>query len=112
MMGEGRMEFGFTADQQAIRDSVARVCAKYDDAYWLKRDREGGFPEDFVRDIAAGGWLGIAMPEAYGGAGLGVTEAAIVAQTIAQSGACLPGASASHVNLHVPMPLAVFRTEE
>ncbi len=106
------MEFGFTADQQAIRDSVARVCAKYDDAYWLTRDREGGFPEDFVREIAAGGWLGIAMPEAYGGAGLGVTEAAIVAQTIAQSGACLSGASAIHINLFGPMPLAVFGTEE
>ncbi|MDR3499283.1 MAG: acyl-CoA/acyl-ACP dehydrogenase [Parvibaculum sp.] len=106
------MNFAFSGEQEAIRDAVARVCAKYDDAYWLKHDREGGFPDDFVRDIAAGGWLGIAMPEAYGGSGLGVTEAAIVAQTIAQSGACLSGASAIHINLFGPMPVVVFGTEE
>jgi acyl-CoA dehydrogenase len=106
------MEFGLSEDQQAIRDAVGRICAKYDDAYWLKRDREGGFPEDFVHDIAAGGWLGIAMPESVGGAGLGVTEAAIVTQTIAQSGACLSGASAIHMNLFGPMPVVVFGTDE
>ena len=105
------MDFRFSEEQQAIRDAVGRVCARYDDAYWLKRDREGGFPDDFVRDIAGGGWLGIAMPEAYGGAGLGVTEAAIVAQTIAESGACLSGASAIHINLFGPMPVVVFGTD-
>ncbi len=107
------MDFRFSEEQQAIRDAVGRVCARYDDAYWLRRDKEGGFPDDFVRDIAGGGWLGIAMPEAYGGgAGLGVTEAAIVAQTIAESGACLSGASAIHINLFGPMPVVVFGAEE
>jgi acyl-CoA dehydrogenase len=105
------MDFSFSAEQQAIRDAVARICVKYDDAYWLKHDREGGFPDDFVADIADGGWLGVAMPEAYGGSGLGVTEAAIVAQTIAQSGACLSGASAIHINLFGPMPVVVFGTD-
>ncbi|MGB5091825.1 MAG: acyl-CoA dehydrogenase family protein [Parvibaculum sp.] len=106
------MNFSFTGEQVAIRDAVQRICARYDDVYWLKRDREGGFPEDFVADIAGAGFLGIAMPEAYGGSGLGVTEAAIVAQTIAGSGACLSGASAIHINLFGPMPLVVFGNEE
>ncbi|MEQ9146480.1 MAG: acyl-CoA dehydrogenase family protein [Parvibaculaceae bacterium] len=106
------MDFEFTADQVAIRDAVGKTCARYGDEYWLARDEDGAFPEDFVADIAAGGWLGIAMPEAFGGAGLGVTEAAIVAQTIAQSGACLSGASAVHINLFGPMPIVVFGTDE
>lgn len=106
------MDFSFTGEQVAIRDAVQRICARYDDAYWLKRDREGGFPDDFVADIAGAGFLGIAMPEAYGGSGLGVTEAAIVAQTIAASGACLSGASAIHINLFGPMPLVVFGNDE
>ena len=62
-----------TPEQEAIRDSIARLCQKYDADYWLRRDREGGFPDDFVADLAAGGWLGIAMPPDYGGSGLGVT---------------------------------------
>ncbi len=106
------MDFRFNEDQQAIRDAVARICTRYDDAYWLARDRDGVFPEDFVSDIAQSGFLGVAMPEAYGGSGLGVTEAAIVAQTIARSGACLSGASAIHMNLFGPMPLVVFGSDE
>ena len=106
------MDFTFTPEQEAIRDAVGRICARYDDAYWLAHDRDGGFPEDFVTEIAAGGWLGIAMPEHLGGAGQGVTEAAIIAQTIAESGACLSGASAIHINLFGPMPLVVFGTDE
>jgi len=106
------MEFEFTEEQEAIRAAIQRICAKYDDAYWLARDTDGAFPEEFVADIAKGGWLGIAMPEELGGAGLGVTEAAIIAQTIAQSGACLSGASSIHMNLFGPMPVVVFGTEE
>jgi len=106
------LNFEFSEDQIAIRDAIAKICAKYGDEYWLARDDDGVFPEDFVADIAGGGWLGIAMPEAYGGAGLGVTEAALIAQTIAQSGACLSGASSIHMNLFGPMPIVVFGTDE
>jgi len=106
------LEFEFSADQIAIQEAVAKTCAKYGDDYWLARDTDGVFPEDFVADIAGGGWLGVAMPEEYGGAGLGVTEAAIVAQTIAQSGACLSGASSVHINLFGPMPIVVFGSDE
>ena len=69
-------------------------------------------PEDFVADIARDGWLGIAMPEEYGGAGLGITEAAILMQTIAQSGAAMSGASAVHIGVFGLNPLVVFGTGE
>ena len=88
------MDFAFTEEQLAIKDSVGKLCAGFDGKYWLKKDKEGGFPEDFYRAMADAGWLGIAMPEAYGGAGLGITEASIMMQAVAESGAALQGASA------------------
>ncbi len=106
------MDYRRTEEQDAIRDAIERLCANYDAEYWLERDREGGMPEDFVRDVAAGGWLGIAMPEAYGGAGLGVTEAAIMMQTIAQSGAAMSGASAIHIAIFGLNPVVVFGAED
>lgn len=105
------MDFVFSEQQQAIRDSILKLCTKYDDAYWLKRDREGGFPEDFVADIAAGGWLGVAMPEEYGGSGLGVTEASIMMQAVTESGAGQSGASAIHMNIFGLNPIVKFGTE-
>jgi acyl-CoA dehydrogenase len=99
-----------TPAQAAIRDAVARICAKYDDAYWLARDNDHRFPEEFVRDIAGAGYLGIAMPESVGGAGLGVTEAAVMMHTIASSGAGMTGVSAVHINVFGPHPIAVFGT--
>ena len=104
--------FELTQDQQAIVDAVGRICAAYDDSYWLARDADGVFPEAFVKDMAEGGWLGTAMPEAFGGAGLGVTEAALVMHTVARSGAGFSGASAIHINMFGPMPLVVFGTDE
>src|SRR5262249_50655563 len=80
--------------------------------YWLKKDKEGGFPQDFYKAMANAGWLGIAMPEEYGGAGLGITEAALLMQTVAESGAALQGASAIHLNIFGPNPIVVFGTEE
>ena len=106
------MDFAFTEDQLAIKHSVGKLCAEFDDKYWLKKDKEGGFPEDFYRAVADAGWLGIAMPEEYGGAGLGITEAAIMMQTVAESGAALQGASAIHLNVFGPNPIVVFGTEE
>lgn len=103
--------FWLTEEQEAIREGVARVCANYGDDYWLKTDDTGKFPEDFVADMAAGGWLGVAMPESVGGAGLGLTEAAVVMQTVAQSGAGFSGASSIHLNIFGPMPLVKFGTD-
>src|SRR5919204_3418799 len=106
------MDFAFSEDQLAIKDSVGKLCAQFDDKYWLKKDKEGGFPEDFYRAMADAGWLGIAMPEEYGGAGLGITEAAIMMQAIAESGAAMSGASAVHINIFGLQPVVVFGTEE
>ncbi len=103
--------FWLTEEQEAIREGVGRVCAQYGDDYWLKTDDTGNFPEDFVADMAAGGWLGVAMPESVGGAGLGLTEAAVMMQTVTQSGAGFSGASAIHLNIFGPMPLVKFGTD-
>ena len=106
------MDFSFTPEQQAIRDAVARICARFDLDYWLTRDREGGFPHDFHAALAKDGWLGIAMPQEYGGAGLGITEAALLMQTITESGAGMSGASAVHMNIFSLNPVVVFATAE
>lgn len=103
--------FWLTEEHEAIRDAVAKVCAQFDDAYWRKTDETGVFPEAFVAEIAEGGWLGIAMPESVGGAGLGLTEAAILMQAVTQSGAGFSGASAIHLNIFGPMPLVKYGTE-
>lgn len=98
--------------QAAIVEAVGRICEKYDDAYWLARDNDHRFPEEFVKDIAGAGYLGIAMPESVGGAGLGVTEAALMMHRIARSGAAMTGVSAVHINIFGPHPIAVFGTDE
>jgi acyl-CoA dehydrogenase len=101
----------FTDDQLAIRASVERLCAQFDDHYWRETDESGQFPEAFVAAMAEGGWLGTAMPTEVGGAGLGLTEAALVMQAVTQSGAGFSGASAIHLNIFGPMPLAKFGSE-
>ncbi len=105
------MDFTFNQDQEAVRDAIEKLCAKYEPEYWRRCDSEGEFPEAFVRDVADGGWLGIAMPEEFGGAGLGVVEASLMMQTIARSGAAFTGASAVHINIFGPMPLVAFGTQ-
>lgn len=95
----------------AIVDAVGRICDRFDDAYWLACDTEHRFPEAFVKAMAEGGFLGIAMPQEFGGSGLGVTEAAAMMHRIASSGAGMAGVSAVHVNIFGPHPVAVFGTE-
>ena len=106
------MDFALTDAQQQIRDQILRICGGFDDSYWLERDRTATFPDDFFKAMADGNWLGIAMPEAYGGAGLGVTEAAVMMQAIAESGAAMSGASAIHINIFGLNPVVIFGTEE
>ena len=106
------MTFALTAEQLEIREAVARLCERFGDDYWLKKDTEGGFTAEFHRAMAEGGWLGVAMPEAYGGSGLGITEAALVMQAVAQSGAGFSGASAVHMNIFGLHPVVVFGTRE
>src|SRR5580700_5211137 len=106
------MTFALTAEQLEIREAVVRLCQRFGDDYWLKKDTEGSFPHEFHRAMAEGGWLGVAMPEAYGGSGLGITEAAVVMQAVAQSGAGFSGTSAVHMNIFGLHPVVVFGTKE
>ncbi len=101
-----------TEEQAAIKHAVEEICAKYDDHYWLNVDNSGDFPDAFVDDIANGGWLGVAMPESVGGAGLGLTEAAMMMQAVAASGAGFSGASAIHLNIFGLMPIVKFASPE
>jgi len=106
------MDFAFTREQEQIREAIGRICARFDDAYWLKKDQAGGFPVELHQALAKDGWLGIAMPEAYGGSGLGITEAAVMMQAIAESGAGFSGASAVHMNIFGLNPVVVFGNEK
>lgn len=106
------MNFQMTPEQEAIREAIFRICEKFDADYWLEKDRHGGFPLDFHAAIAEAGWLGICMPQEYGGAGLGVQEAALMIQAISESGAGMSGVSAIHMNIFGLNPVVVFGTEE
>ncbi|HYD58047.1 MAG TPA: acyl-CoA dehydrogenase family protein [Burkholderiales bacterium] len=106
------MDFSLAPEQQKIQEAIARLCERFPDEYWLKADKEGGFPADFHQALAKDGWLGIAMPEEYGGAGLGITEAAVMMQAIAESGAGFSGASAVHMNIFGLNPVVVFGNPE
>jgi acyl-CoA dehydrogenase len=104
------MRFALTSDQQSIKAEIERLCATFGDDYWLEHDRNAAFPEDFYRAVANAGWLGIAMPEAYGGAGLGISEAVILMRAVAESGAGMSGASSVHMNIFGLQPVVVFGT--
>jgi acyl-CoA dehydrogenase len=104
--------FWFTEEQEAIREGVLRLCGRFDADYWRRADETGQFPEDFVAAMAEAGWLGAAMPTALGGSGLGLTEAAIAMQAVTESGAGFSGASALHLNIFGPMPVAKFGSED
>ena len=106
------MTYQMTSEQQGIRDAVLRICEEFDDEFWLTRDREGGFPRELHQKLARDGWLGIAIPEEYGGAGLGIVDAAIMMQAIAESGGGASAASAVHMNIFGLNPVVVFGSAE
>jgi acyl-CoA dehydrogenase len=106
------IDFALTDLQQSVRAAIEKICARFGDDYWLKRDRDGEFPHDFHRALAADGWLGVCIPEAYGGSGLGISEAAVMMQTVAQSGAGFSGASAVHMNIFGLNPVVVYGNDE
>ncbi|CAK7215791.1 hypothetical protein SCUCBS95973_002597 [Sporothrix curviconia] len=96
--------------QRQVRDAVFRVCADYPDEYWAERDDTGTYPRDFHKAIADAGYIGIALPEDRGGAGLGLSEAVTMLQTIAESGAGFAGAQSIHANVYATQPLSKFGT--
>ena len=104
------MDFKEPDDHKAIRAAVGQICARFPLEYWLEKDRNGGFPHDFHNAFADAGWLGVAMPQEYGGSGLGISEAAVIMETVAASGAGLAGASTVHFNIFGLHPVVVYGT--
>ncbi|MCM3562818.1 acyl-CoA dehydrogenase family protein [Hydrogenophaga intermedia] len=105
------MDFSENREHETIREAIGRICAEFGDDYWLQRDREGGFPHELYNALAAGGWLGICMPQEYGGSGMGITEATVMMTAIARSGAGLSGASSVHMNIFGLQPVVVFGSD-
>jgi len=107
----GGMNFELTEDQQLIRTSVAELCTRFDDHYWMERDLNHEFPREFYDAISSGGWLGMTIPEEYGGHGLGITEATLLLEEVARSGAAMNGASAIHLNIFGMQPVVKHGSE-
>ena len=103
---------GFSQVQLEVRDSIAKICSNFPDEYWAERDENGEYPHELHAALAKDGWLGIALPEDLGGAGLGISEATMMLQTISQSGAGMPGAQSVHANVYATQPVAKFASEE
>ncbi|MEU1521561.1 acyl-CoA dehydrogenase family protein [Nocardia rhamnosiphila] len=106
------MSFELSEDQRLIRDSVAELARKFDDQYWMEKDREHEFPTEFYRAIADGGWLGLCIPEEYGGHGLGITEASILAEQVSRSGGGMNAATSIHMSIFGMQPVIVHGSEE
>jgi acyl-CoA dehydrogenase len=106
------MDFALTEDQQLIRTSVAELSRKFDDHYWMEKDQTHQFPSEFYDAVAAGGWLGMTIPPEYGGHGLGVTEATLLAEEVARSGGGMNAASAIHLSIFGMHPVVVHGSDE
>jgi len=106
------MDFGDDSDLELITQAVAAVCAGFDDDYWSACDTEHRFPWEFYERMAEGGWIGIAIPEEYGGGGRGITEAATILRTVAASGAAMNGCSAIHLTIFGLNPVVVFGNDQ
>lgn len=105
------MDFSLNEEQQTIRDAILKHCAQFSPDYWLEHDRDAVFPHDFYKSLVDAGWLGIATPTEFGGSGLGITEAALMMQAIAELGAGMSGASAVHMPVFSLQPVCLFGTE-
>ncbi|KAL2257069.1 hypothetical protein VTK26DRAFT_710 [Humicola hyalothermophila] len=103
---------GFTEEQLSVREAVLRICSRFPASYWQEHDQQEKDPTEFHAALAEAGWLGIALPESLGGAGLGISEATVMMQSIAESGAGMAGAQAIHANVYATQPLARFGTAE
>jgi acyl-CoA dehydrogenase len=106
------MDFELTEAQREIVQQVRSMTAKFPDEYWRDKDAKGEFPHDFYAEVARGGWLGVAIPETYGGSGLGITEAALVMREVAASGGAMAAASSIHLSIFGVSPLVFHGSEE
>jgi acyl-CoA dehydrogenase len=108
---EAVVDFSSDSDHELIREGVRAICRKFDDAYWRKCDEDHEFPWDFYGAMAEGGWVGIAIPEEYGGGGRGITEASIILEEVAASGAAMNGCSALHLSIFGMEPVVRHGSE-
>jgi acyl-CoA dehydrogenase len=108
----GGMNFELTEDQELIRKSVAELAGKFDDQYWMHKDQAHEFPQEFYDAIAGGGWLGMTIPEEYGGHGLGITEATLLLEEVARSGGAMNAATTIHLSIFGMQPVVVHGSEE
>ena len=106
------MDFDLNDDQQTIRTAVAELAGKFDDPYWMTKDRDHEFPQEFYDAFADGGWLGITTPEEYGGSGFGITEACLLLEEVAASGAGMNGASSIHMSIFGMHPVILHGSAE
>lgn len=102
----------WTESQKTVREAIAKICSRYPPEFWLQKEREHSFPTELHQDLAKHGWLGICMPAEYGGSELGISEASVMMQTIAESGAGLAGCSSVHMNIFGLEPVVKFGTDE
>jgi acyl-CoA dehydrogenase len=102
------LDLGDDEDLAEIAAAVRAVCARFDDDYWAGCDAEHRFPWEFYALMASGGWLGVAIPEEFGGAGQGITEAAVLLREVAASGAAMNGCSALHLTIFGLNPVVKF----
>ena len=105
------MDFALTEQQELIRKEVSALARTFPPEYWLEKDTRAEYPFEFVKAFAQAGWLGMIVPEEYGGSGLGVTEAALMLHDIAASGAGTSGCSPIHFYTFPPMPVLKHGTE-
>jgi hypothetical protein len=105
------MDFALTEQQQLIKKEVGALARSFGPDYWLEKDRKAEYPWEFVRAFAQAGWLGMIIPEEYGGSGLGVTEASLMLHEICAAGAGTSGASPIHFYMFPPMPLIKHGSE-
>jgi acyl-CoA dehydrogenase len=112
MGGVHIVDFELTEDQETIRKAVAGLLRDFDDHYWMEKDRDHEFPSEFYAAIAGGGWLGLTIPEEYGGHGLGITEATLLLEEVARSGGGMNAASSIHMSIFGMQPVVVHGSEE
>lgn len=106
------MDFSNNDDHEMIRASVRKLCESFDDDYWMRCDSEHQFPWAFYRALAENGWIGIAIPEAYGGSGMGINEASILLEEVSASGAAMNGATSIHLSIFGLHPVVKYGSEE
>ncbi|SNX84095.1 related to Acyl-CoA dehydrogenase [Melanopsichium pennsylvanicum] len=105
-------EQNLTESQIDVRRAIQEVCSQFGDEYWMEKDEKAEYPHELYQSLKDGRWIGICMPEAYGGAALGISEATIMLQTIAESGAAVAGAQSIHANIYPLMPIIEFASAE